>query len=954
MASTQAANAEMQVTAVQQALINAQATLTPVPATLDAAATVVAASNLQVTEAEIAITEAQAQVVAAQSTLVPIQGTAVAASAQAASVSLVSNAEAVLNSGNYDLGLALVLEALDIDPGLTQAQRLLNQIVYSGARFSFPAARAAEISPQAGAELLAVGEGREVVLYDLATRSEVGRLRGHDGDINDLEFHPDGSLLASAGMDGLVMLWDINTRDVHARLEGHRGAVNALAFNRDGSRLLSGGEDNTSIVWDVAAGALLSSHTVGNPWPVIRVRFASNEQNFYAWEARGSTQAMSIWRIGTNPPRTFDQPRQLFQVFDERPQSFYALAALTDNIVVVNTNTLAEERTWSGQIGFNWGADRVTAAAFNPAAAELLVALDGGDNRLVRLDFSSREVLRRFQGPGAERVSALAVSPDGRLALSGYDSQLILWDMASGTEIRRLTAHDDLVQTLRFSPDGRYAISIARNGDIRVWDVDSGDPAQRQQIMTRAIVTGISTLGYSPDGEVIYANVEGSLFEWSSRTGERLEDANNFSQRGARADVVFSPGHPYALTITQSGPLLWDMTRPVGQALLRQGVGAEGSTLSGVAAFSPDGQYLLLDGSNLLLVQHRDNQRVQDFDKRALALAGDEVIRDAVISADNRYVVLVTGLREAGDEAPPGQVIVLSVESGEELRRFPVRHTRAIHSVAISPDSRTALTASEDDTLILWEIETGEVLRRLYGHRDDVNTVLFMPDGQQALSASDDFSIILWDLDSGQIIRRFTGHTHPVRYLAVRPDGREFASSTGVEEDPLRVWRIETPAEVHRWTLNNRHWRALSPAERDQYGLHISAVVTATPALPSVTPVPTTAPTLTATLRATSTPVANDPACAGFRMTSPLDSLDPAETTFTWTQLPGAATYWLVIYTPGGQQRPFPLGDVAQATVNTSAAALFAGETTLVWEVQAFDADYHLLCSTPRIEGARS
>src|SRR5690606_19643924 len=126
--------------------------------------------------------------------------------------------------------------------------------------------------------------------------------------------------------------------------------------------------------------------------------------------------------------------------------------------------------------------------------------------------------------------------------------------------------------------------------------------------------------------------------------------ANNFSQRGARADVVFSPGHPYALTITQNGPLLWDMTRPVGQALLRQGVGAEASTLSGVAAFSPDGQYLLLDGSNLLLVRHQNNQRVQDFDKRALALADNEAIRDAAISADNRYVALVTGLRDTGDE----------------------------------------------------------------------------------------------------------------------------------------------------------------------------------------------------------------------------------------------------------------------------------------------------------------
>ena len=77
-------------------------------------------------------------------------------------------------------------------------------------------------------------------------------------------------------------------------------------------------------------------------------------------------------------------------------------------------------------------------------------------------------------------------------------------------------------------------------------------------------------------------------------------------------------------------------------------------------------------------------------------------------------------------------------------------HTDWVHGVAVTPDGQRAVSASSDQTLKVWELETGRALRTLEGHSYSVYGVAVTPDGQRAVSASYDQTLKVWDLETGR------------------------------------------------------------------------------------------------------------------------------------------------------------------------------------------------------------
>ncbi|MFO7092458.1 WD40 repeat domain-containing protein, partial [Limnospira platensis] len=91
-------------------------------------------------------------------------------------------------------------------------------------------------------------------------------------------------------------------------------------------------------------------------------------------------------------------------------------------------------------------------------------------------------------------------------------------------------------------------------------------------------------------------------------------------------------------------------------------------------------------------------------------------------------------------------------------------------AVAIAPDGKRAVSASDDKTLKLWDLEQGRELATLSGHSNVVTAVAIAPDGKRAVSASWDNTLKLWDLATGRAIATFTGE-FSFKSCAVASDG---------------------------------------------------------------------------------------------------------------------------------------------------------------------------------------
>ena len=111
-------------------------------------------------------------------------------------------------------------------------------------------------------------------------------------------------------------------------------------------------------------------------------------------------------------------------------------------------------------------------------------------------------------------------------------------------------------------------------------------------------------------------------------------------------------------------------------------------------------------------------------------------------------------------------------------------------SVAFSPDGKTALLGSNDKTVKWWDLSTGNVIKILKEHSDDVESVTFSPDGKIVLSENDDKTVKWLDLSTGRIIKILEGHSDDVESVAFSPDGKTALS--GSWDDTLKLWNLAT------------------------------------------------------------------------------------------------------------------------------------------------------------------
>ena len=131
-------------------------------------------------------------------------------------------------------------------------------------------------------------------------------------------------------------------------------------------------------------------------------------------------------------------------------------------------------------------------------------------------------------------------------------------------------------------------------------------------------------------------------------------------------------------------------------------------------------------------------------------------------------------------------VQVWDVETGKKLLVLQ-GHSKRIYSANFGPDGKIIVTASADETLRLWSVETGEeIFDPFTKHTRPILWAAFSPNGEKVVSASADNNVIVWDKITGEIIRFLEGHTDSVTLAVFSPDGRTILTAS--LDGTIRLW----------------------------------------------------------------------------------------------------------------------------------------------------------------------
>ena len=661
--------------------------------------------------------------------------------------------------------------------------------------------------------------------------------RNSEHQANDVDFSPDGSLLAVSSPDG-IRLWDVESLDL-TRSFGSFGGTGGADFSPDGSLLATVGSKAT--ILDLRAersfgleetrgagpvafspdGSLLAVGERGGILKLWNVEtrtaalslegHASHSIEHLSFTSDGSLLAsvganeLFLWDVATGEQRTAPGLPQgtSFTGVASAPHTPMLAFSAHDGVWIWFPSSEGEAKPMSVD-----DCDSASGIALSPSGQVLAVLCSWGES-IHLVDAFTQESLVEFGVGGATSVG---FSPDGRLlAAASYSGMVSMWDVSEWMQPRP----GAIAKVSGDDQEGPVGSELAEPYIVQVFDHE-GNPLPGAKVTFQVISGGGDIDGYSAREVVTDAD---GLAEAVLSLGVSPGQNTLRVSVGKREVLTFVALGTGDLQVDMSDFHYPTWNLPDG-ATVRFGRGEVAHSERSVV-FSPNGELLAVATAGGVWIYDVDD--LQEFtllpvrNARSVGFSHDG--RTVAVSAGYQGSLLslwdvetreqTASLGEGGHSlsfsfdgsrlmygSRGNAMAIREVETGETtlLEGF----SSAITSASFSQDGTTVATGEEDGTIRLWDPETGTNTAVLRGHPDIVNSVSFSHDGSILAAASGDGSVGLWDPARGYQVGSLQGHEAHVKSVAFAPASSLLAS--GGMNGSLIVWDAITQQKVRTFT----------------------------------------------------------------------------------------------------------------------------------------------------------
>ena len=429
-----------------------------------------------------------------------------------------------------------------------------------------------------------------------------------------------------------------------------------------------------------------------------------------------------------------------------------------------------------------------------------------------RLNYISDQSIITIRGH-QDTVNSVALSPDGKRIISGSsDNTVKLWDAETSTEVMTMRGHTSSVVAVAFSPDGKQIASGSHDRTVRVWDASSG-----KELMTLiGHQTAILSVRFSPDANrIVSGSYDDTVKVWDAKTGIQAMTLHGLEINS----VAFSPDGKQIVSCDVWGEIkVWDAVTGKEETTLR-GYGYDNGWFPSIS-FSPNGKFIVSGWGNEIKIwdvtKGTEIMTLRGHDGPTLSVTFSKDGKNIVSgSMDNTIKVWDTatgknvltlrgheGYVNSVEFTPDGKKIVSGSQDGTvKLWDLSVdrESTRIVEgstltSIVFSPDGKHIVWGGYDGKVKIGDVKSVNELMTLHEHKEEVFSIASSADGKLIASGGVDKTIRLWDALTGTELMALRGHERYIRCVTFSPDDKRIVS--GSADKTIKVWDAKTGEEL--------------------------------------------------------------------------------------------------------------------------------------------------------------